>query len=66
MKGKQFVRRVEKAGAEIISNRGKGGHALAKHQGRQATIPVHGSRDLSPEFMKEVCKQLRLDPKKVL
>ena len=66
MKGKQFLRRLKKAGVEIISGRGKGGHVLAKYKGRQATIPVHGDRDLSLPFLKMVCKQLGLDPKDVL
>lgn len=66
MKDRQFIRCLKKAGAEIISGRGKGGHVLAKHQGRQTTIPIHGGKDLSPVFMKMVCKQLGLDPKDVL
>ena len=66
MKARQFIRRLKKAGAEIVSGRGKGGHVLAKHQGRQATVPIHGGKDLSPAFLKMVCKQLGLDPKDIL
>ncbi len=66
MKGKQLVRRLRKAGVEIISSRGKGGHCLAKYQGRQATVPVHGDQDLSPAFIKMLCKQLGLDSQEIL
>lgn len=66
MKGKQFIRRLRKAGAQIDEKRGRGGHCLAKHQGRWTTIPVHGDCDLSPDFLKKICKQLGLDPKDIL
>ncbi|MGD8562171.1 MAG: type II toxin-antitoxin system HicA family toxin [Desulfarculaceae bacterium] len=66
MKGRQFVRRLRRAGAEVIEGRGKGGHMLAKYQGNQATIPFHGDRDLSPAFLKMLCRQLGIDPKEVL
>lgn len=66
MKGRQLVRRLEAAGVEIIETRGKGGHVVARYAGRQTTIPTHGSRDLGPNFIRLICKQLGLDPKKVL
>jgi hypothetical protein len=46
--------------------RGKGGHVLAEHAGRQAPIPTHGDEDLSPVFIKKICKQLRIDPNEIL
>ena len=66
MKGKQFLRRLKKAGVEIVSSRGKGSHCLAMYHGRRSTIITHGNRDLSPAYIKEVCKQLGIDPKEVL
>jgi predicted RNA binding protein YcfA (HicA-like mRNA interferase family) len=39
---------------------------LAEHAGRQAPIPTHGDEDLSPVFIKKICKQLRIDPNEIL
>jgi predicted RNA binding protein YcfA (HicA-like mRNA interferase family) len=66
MKGRQLIRRLEAAGVEIIANRGKGGHLIARYRGRQTTVPTHGSRDIGPDFIRDLCKQLGLDPKQVL
>jgi predicted RNA binding protein YcfA (HicA-like mRNA interferase family) len=66
MKGRQLIRRLRAAGVEIVERPGKGGHVLARYQGRQATVPVHGSRDIGPDFSRDLCKQLELDPKRVL
>jgi mRNA interferase HicA len=66
MKGRQLIRRLKAAGVEIIESRGKGGHVIARYRGRQTTVPVHGSRDLGPGFIRDLCKQLGLDPKRVL
>jgi mRNA interferase HicA len=66
MKGRQLIRRLKAAGVEIIASRGKGGHVVARYGGRQTTVPVHGSRDLGPDFIRDLCKQLGLDPKRVL
>ena len=66
MKGRQLIRRLKAAGVEIIVSRGKGGHVVARHGGRQTTVPIHGSRDIGPEFIRDLCKQLGLDPKRVL
>lgn len=66
MKGKQFIKRLEQYGVEIIKGRGKGGHVLAKHEGRQTTIPVHGDADFDPRFLRKICKQLGIDPNDIL
>lgn len=66
MKGKEFVKKLRRAGVTIIEGRGKGGHVLAIHGDRQATIPTHGAKDISPEFLKALCKQLGFNPKDIL
>jgi predicted RNA binding protein YcfA (HicA-like mRNA interferase family) len=66
MKGRQLIRRLKAAGVEIIESRGKGGHVIARYRGRQTTVPVHGSRDIGPDFIRDLCKQLGLDSKRVL
>ena len=62
MKAREFIRKLRKAGVEIIRGRGKGGHCLAKYQGKQCTIPFHGDMDIAKPFLKELCKQLGIDP----
>jgi len=66
MKGRQLIRRLKAAGVEIIESRGKGGHVVARYRGRQTTVPIHGSRDIGTDFIRNLCKQLGLDPKRVL
>ncbi|MEW5912979.1 MAG: type II toxin-antitoxin system HicA family toxin [Thermodesulfobacteriota bacterium] len=67
MKERQFVHLLKKAGVVIISDRGKGGHVLAKYRGRQTTIPIHSDHELSPDFLKMlVVKQLGLELAQVL
>lgn len=58
MKSKQFVKLLKACGAEIIKNRGKGGHYLVILNGRKTTVPVHGDIDCDPEFLDDICKQL--------
>lgn len=66
MKAKEFIRLLKKNGVEIIVGRGKGGHVLASFQGKNTTIPIHGSKDIDPAFLKQLCKQLGLDPNDIL
>lgn len=44
--------KLRAAGVEIDEGRGKGGHVLARYKGRWTTVPVHGSVDLGPNFLK--------------
>lgn len=66
MKGRQFVRRLRKAGVAIDTKRGKGGHLRLVYRGRSTVLPVHGDTDLAPEFLRDICKQLGIDWRKVL
>jgi mRNA interferase HicA len=66
MKSRQLIRRLRAAGVEIIKSSSKGGHVVARYRGRQTTVPVHGSRDLGPDFIREICRQLDIDPRRVL
>lgn len=61
MKARQFVRLLRAAGVEIIEGRGRGSHTMAKHSGQQTIIPMHGARDLPPNFLRKICRQLGLD-----
>ncbi len=66
MKGRELIRKLRRLGVEVIRGRGKGGHFLARYKGRQTTIPVHGDIDIALPFIKEICKQLGIDPKDAL
>ena len=66
MKSREFIKRLKRNGVEIALNRGKGGHVWAIYQGKKTTIPVHGSTDFDPQFLKVLCKQLGIEPEKVL
>jgi predicted RNA binding protein YcfA (HicA-like mRNA interferase family) len=66
MKGREFIRRLRRAGAIVIPHRGKGGHMLVEYQGKRTTVPFHGNLDLDPVFLKEICKQLGLDPQGIM
>jgi mRNA interferase HicA len=65
MKAKQLMRRLQLAGVEI-DTRGNGGHVLLRYRGEQAILPVHGDTDIAPVFIRRLCKQLGLEPEKVL
>lgn len=60
------MKRLKRNGVEVIEHRGKGGHVLAVYQGKQTTVPFHGSADMDPVFLKRICKQLGLDPDEIL
>jgi mRNA interferase HicA len=66
VKGRELIRKLRAAGVRIVERRGKGGHYLAIAHGRQATVPMHGDRDLGPDFIKKICKELGIDPQQVL
>lgn len=66
MKSREFLKRLKRHGAKIRSNRGKGGHVLVEFQNKQTTVPVHGDKDLSPEFLKKICGQIGLEYKEIL
>jgi mRNA interferase HicA len=66
MKAREFLRRLQRVGAEVVAKRGKGSHVLVRYKGCSSTVPVHGGLDLDPVFLREVCKQLGLKPQEVL
>jgi len=61
MKPRQFIQKLRRMGVEIIEGRGKGGHVLAKYNGKQTTIPTHGDVDMGKVFLKKICKQLEIN-----
>ena len=65
MKGKELVRRLRRAGVEVTGRAGGTGHLLARYQGKKAPVPMHGDRDLGPEFLKKLCKELGIDSRRL-
>jgi predicted RNA binding protein YcfA (HicA-like mRNA interferase family) len=66
MKSRQLIRKLEEIGVEFTKSRGKGGYQLAKYKGKQPTVPVHGDADIGAIFIRELCKQLGIDPEDIL
>lgn len=66
VKPRQVLRRLRRAGVEVDTKRGKGGHYLLTYRDRRTTLPVHGDTDLGPNFVRRICKQLGIDPNSVL
>jgi predicted RNA binding protein YcfA (HicA-like mRNA interferase family) len=66
MKGREFLRRLKRHGVLILERRGKGGHCRLMLGDRMSVLSMHGAKDLDPEYLKAVCRQLGLDPREVL
>lgn len=66
MKGRELIRKLRRAGVEVEPRRGKGGHLSVSFHGRSSVVPMHGDTDLAPHFVRKLCKQLGLDPKRIL
>jgi predicted RNA binding protein YcfA (HicA-like mRNA interferase family) len=66
MKAKQFLRKLQAAGVTVTASRGKGGHVYLVYGNRWSTLGFHGSDDIGPNFLREICKQLGIDWRNVL
>ena len=60
---------IPKEAARILENLGfvqvrqRGSHRQFRHpDGRQTTVPDHGSRDLSPILLRQIIKDIGLTP----
>lgn len=66
VKGRELLRRLRRLGVEIEPRRGKGGHVRVRYRGRSSVVPMHGDKDIGPNLVHAICKQLDLDPKSIL
>ena len=66
VKGKELVRRLRRAGVEVTGRAGGTGHLLARDQGKKVPVPMHGDRDIGPDFVKMLCKELGVNFRRVL
>jgi len=59
LKPKEVVRMLNKFGFILV--RQKGSHQQFRHpDGRATTVPMHGSRDLSPLLLRQICKDINI------
>jgi len=65
LKPKEVVAILEKLGFKLA--RQKGSHQQFRHpDGRATTVPMHGSRDLSPLLLRQICKDISVSPEDFL
>lgn len=65
LKPREAVRILERIG--LVQVRQSGSHRQFRHpDGRQTTVPDHGSRDLSPVLLRQVIKDIGLTPDEFL
>jgi predicted RNA binding protein YcfA (HicA-like mRNA interferase family) len=65
LKPREAVRVLERLG--FIQVRQRGSHRQFRHpDGRQTTVPDHGSRDLSPIILRQIIKDIGLTAEEFL
>ncbi|MBM4143874.1 MAG: type II toxin-antitoxin system HicA family toxin [Lentisphaerae bacterium] len=65
LKPREAVRVLERLGFVQVLQRGS--HRQFRHpDGRQTTVPDHGSRDLSPIILRQIVKDIGLTPDEFL
>jgi predicted RNA binding protein YcfA (HicA-like mRNA interferase family) len=61
LSGKEIVRALSKDGWDLV--RVSGSHHIMRHpDGRQASVPVHGSRPLPAGTLGSICRDIGLTP----
>lgn len=65
LKPREVERLLERFGFVLIRQRGS--HRQYRHpDGRQTTLPFHGSRDISPVLFRQVARDVGLTPDQLL
>lgn len=65
MKPKEVIALLNRLGFIMVRQRGS--HQQFRHpDGRATTVPVHGSRDLSPLLLRQICKDIGITPEELL
>ena len=57
MTGRELLRRLRRLGAEIIPERGKGGHVMVRLGARQAPVPT-GSGEIATGTLHAILRSL--------
>jgi predicted RNA binding protein YcfA (HicA-like mRNA interferase family) len=59
LKPRDVIRVLERLG--FAEARQRGSHKQFRHpDGRATTVPIHGSRDISPILLRQICKDIGL------
>ena len=59
LKPREVIRVLERLG--FVEIRQRGSHRQFRHSdGRQTTVPDHGSRDISPILLRQIIKDIKL------
>jgi len=59
LKPKQVIATLEAMGFVMVRQRGS--HKQFRHaDGRATTVPDHGSRDISPILLRQICKDINV------
>jgi len=65
LKPREVEQLLERLGFVFVRQRGS--HRQYRHpDGRQTTVPFHGSRDLSPILFRQIAKDVGLTPEQLL
>ena len=65
LKPKEVIALLQKLGFQMVRQRGS--HQQFRHpDGRATTVPVHGSRDLSPILLRQICKDIQITTDELL
>jgi predicted RNA binding protein YcfA (HicA-like mRNA interferase family) len=59
MTSSELLRRLRRAGAQVVSDRGRGGHVMVMLNGRRAFVPT-GSGEIKRGTLLGILKQLGL------
>ena len=61
LKPREVVARLERLG--FVEVRQRGSHKQFRHpDGRMTTVPVHAGRDLAPPLLRQICRDIRVEP----
>lgn len=61
LKPRVVIKALKNLGFSEVRQRGS--HKQFRHSdGRATTVPVHGSRDLSPILLRQICKDINILP----
>ncbi len=59
MKSNEFIREIKRKGW-VFRRHGKGSHEIYEKDGRQVTVPNHGSKELGKGLEKKLRKEMGL------
>jgi predicted RNA binding protein YcfA (HicA-like mRNA interferase family) len=65
LKAREVVARLVRLGFEEVRQRGS--HEQFRHpDGRVTTVPFHAGRDIAPTLLRQICRDIRIDPDQFL